>query len=333
MINKYAKDYFRLNDHAADNMIVDDLFQNANEEVLNFIKLTLTSKKEESIYNVSLELNGVQTMNNIITYPIFDGTSFIGRIIIIEDVTEREQLREKVTLAEKIASIGLLAAGVAHEINNPLEIIFNYINYLQLEIHDNEHQEILSHLEKETKYIANIVNNLMLFSDKTRQYIDKIDLNELIGNLVNLVRYRATKENININVSVKSKPISIEISQNDIKLILLNILNNSFEAMPEGGDIYIETEEAIQNNRSFAKIVFRDTGCGIKDANPANVFLPFYTTKNNNPNNLGLGLYMSYGLLKKYDGEITVRNIEKTGCEFTIILPTKPSETGSFIFR
>lgn len=108
---------------------------------------------------------------------------------------------------------------------------------------------------------------------------------------------------------------------NEIKQVVLNLLKNSFEASDGGGVICIHTSSVNMDGRPFACIIFKDDGIGIDDENPDNVFLPFYSTKKGNDANLGLGLSVSYGIVKKYNGNISVKNLKGSGCEFTITLP------------
>jgi signal transduction histidine kinase len=113
----------------------------------------------------------------------------------------------------------------------------------------------------------------------------------------------------------------IQANKHEIRQVFLNLLKNSFEAMPAGGDIHIETTQITEDGVNVAKIIFQDTGSGICDENPNNIFLPFYSTKKGRGKNLGLGLSVSYGIIKKYHGTISVENSDHSGCRFLIHLP------------
>ena len=106
-----------------------------------------------------------------------------------------------------------------------------------------------------------------------------------------------------------------------MKQVILNLLKNSFEAMSSGGEIHIAATLMTENDTRAVCVTFRDTGPGICDENPNNIFLPFYSTKKGQENNLGLGLSVSYGIIKKYNGTISVENIDSSGCQFVITLP------------
>jgi PAS domain S-box-containing protein len=322
IINKYGTMYFSLHNVEIEDLAIEDLFTNKNEQALKLIREALRSKKEKFYYNVPLKQGDIETVNNIIVYPIYDGAVFVGNIIIIEDITEREKLREQLTLAEKIASIGLLAAGVAHEINNPLEIIYNYIKYLKYNITDEELSEVVDGLKEEISYIANIVSSLMAFSESKKNYMEEVCVSELINSILNLVKYNSSARKININFETNNRQLRMTTNANEMKLIILNLLKNSFDAMPDGGDIYIRTDEVINDGTDYVRIVFRDTGCGIVDIERGNIFLPFYSTKKSGAQCTGLGLYVCYSIIKKHNGEISVKNLSpRGGCEFTIKIP------------
>ena len=148
-----------------------------------------------------------------------------------------------------------------------------------------------------------------------------MDINELIQGMLNLIKHNAKYKHIELQFAPCKKELFITANKNEIKQVILNLLKNSFEAMPSGGDIYIETTQITENGSNFVQVMFKDTGPGICDENPSNIFLPFYSTKKGQEENLGLGLSVSYGIIKKYNGRIAVENIDGSGCQFIITLP------------
>jgi signal transduction histidine kinase len=264
-----------------------------------------------------------KTITNIKVLPIYDGAFLIGNITIIEDVSKQENLRQQMILSEKLASIGILAAGVAHEINNPLEIIYNHLNFMKYNIDREKLTETVSNIEEELEDIKQIVSNLISFSDSKKIVREEFELNGLIGSIINLIRFSAKNKNIVIEYAPADRPIVLNANMNEIKQVVLNLLKNSFEASDSGGLIHIETSSVNIDDKPHACILFRDNGIGIEDENPDNIFLPFYSTKIGNDANLGLGLSVSYGIIKKYNGRIGVKNLIDSGCEFTITLPQK----------
>jgi PAS domain S-box-containing protein len=328
LINEYAKQYFGIEESSYLNTPFQGLFllDEDNREACGLIERALTQERGQTFYNIPLHRNDSESITNIKTHPIFDESFLIGYYIIIEDITEREKLREQVALSEKLASIGLLSAGVAHEINNPLEIIYNYIRYLKFHSRNKNVTRTVNSLEEEINSISQIVSNLITFSDSNKHQVEPVDLNELIDSIINLVKYNAKYKNIQISFKKKNNPILLKANKTEIKQVILNLMKNSFEAMPSGGRLNIETGETNGRDSSLVEITFQDTGGGIKRHNLNDVFLPFYSTKKEMNGNLGLGLSVSYGIVKKYEGTISVRNLNGCGCEFTLRFPQNPGE-------
>ena len=321
MVNEYCKQYFRLENTPYLNLPLDDLFSNSNSKALKLIKDALLSREERTFYQVSITLDTFNTVNNIKTFPIYDDTHVIGNIIIIENVTEYDKLQKQLILSEKLASVGLLAAGVAHEINNPLEIIYNYLGYIKYKFNDQELHDTIKNLHEEISGISDIVSNLHAFSDTKKTINEEIEINDLIRNMLKLIQHNAEYKHIALHFESTEKEITINANKNEIKQVILNLLKNSFEAMPSGGEIHLTTSQISENGSHFVQITFTDTGPGIKSENPNDIFLPFYSTKKSPGNNLGLGLSVSYGIITKYNGTISVKNIDNSGCQFIIKIP------------
>ena len=327
MINDHGRVYFNLEKGDYRNLFLDDLFSEGSENALELIKSAFSGKKEKTFYNIPVVVNTIKTITNIKILPIYDGAFLIGNITIIEDVSEQENLRQQMILSEKLASVGILAAGVAHEINNPLEIIYNHLNFMKFHIDKEKRYEIISNIEEELTDIKQIVSNLISFSDNSKIVNEEFELNGLIASMINLIRFNAKNRKISIEYAPAAHPIYINANMNEIKQVILNLLKNSFEASDGGGSICIRTQRVDVDGKPFACIVFKDDGIGIDDENQDNIFLPFYSTKKGTGVNLGLGLSVSYGIITKYKGNITVKNLKTSGCEFTITLPvTGPAD-------
>ena len=323
LINDHGKEYFRLENLHPKTLDLDSLLTNNNKAALDLIKSGFVEKKRKSFYNIPITIDGNNNVTNIRILPIYDGPFLIGNITIIEDITKQEKLRQQVILSEKLASVGILAAGVAHEINNPLEIIYNHLNFMKFNIDREKLYETISNIEEEINDIKHIISNLISFSDSNKIVNEEFELNQLIGSIINLIRFSARNKRIHIEFTPSEHPIYLNANMNEIKQVILNLLKNSFEASFDGGEINIKTSTISNTSERLACITFHDDGVGIEDENPDNIFLPFYSTKKGSDLNMGLGLSVSYGILKKYSGSISVRNIQGLGCEFTITLPQK----------
>ncbi|HUT65608.1 MAG TPA: ATP-binding cassette domain-containing protein [Spirochaetota bacterium] len=322
LVNRSGKQYFNLKEELYLNRPIACLFSRDNKDTVSLIEEALEGNAEENFYSLPLEMDGRKTVNNIKVLPIVDQSFKIGSIIIIENITERENLRNQMILSEKLASIGLLTAGVAHEINNPLEVIYNHIRYLKYNLPGSAMRKTVDSLEEEIKYISTIVSNLITFSDNNKTVVENFNLNELIESVISFIRISAKAKKIRIEFDGKGKDVQLRTNKNEMKQVILNLLKNSFEAIPRGGKISIDTGYMRQNGRGEVFIVICDTGCGIMEEDFKNIFLPFYSTKQDG--NLGLGLSVSYGILKKYNGTIHVENLTPSGCRFSITIPQNP---------
>ncbi|MGA2378837.1 MAG: ATP-binding protein [Spirochaetia bacterium] len=322
IVNERCKGYFQLEHVPFANQPLERLLGASNGETLALIREAFRSEEGSAFYHVPLAIAGADTINNVRTLPIFDEDLLIGNIIIIEDITEFDKLQKQVILSDRLASVGLLAAGVAHEINNPLEIVYNYLKYIKFSFDDAKLHETVDELNEEITYIAGIVRNLLSLSDTAQVEREEIDINEMIRSTMGLLRHNAVDKRISITFNSSEKEIALTVNRNEVKQVILNLVKNSFEAMPSGGDIRIDTSRTTdERGRPCAAIVFTDSGPGIPDANLHNVFIPFYSTRKGKGDNVGLGLSICYGIVKRHDGTMNVRNLEQSGCQFTILLP------------
>lgn len=323
MINDYCVNSFGLTDHIYLNISITELLQES-EKALTLIKESVTTHKAATFYHIDIKVNQLNKLVNIKTYPVFDGYMVLGTIILLEDITEYDKMQNQLILSEKLASVGLLAAGVAHEINNPLEIISNYLSYLKYTQTNSEVIEVVDKVNKEISYISKIVNNLITFAvNKTPNY-KRVDINLLITEILKLLEYNSEYKHIKIDFVQETKRLVFLGDSDHIKQVILNLIKNSFEAMPEGGVIHIVTREGVLNSKKSIQLIFEDNGPGFKAKDLNTIFLPFYSTKTGKKKHFGIGLGLSicYRLIESYKGEISVENLQTGGCRFIINLPS-----------
>jgi PAS domain S-box-containing protein len=321
LVNESGKAFFNLEDPIDLPMPIQSFFGNMSDTIFGIITDLGEMGQGKTHYHIPFDSSTTKIISDISVIPIFDDTRKIGTIIIVDDVTEKENMREQLVLSEKLASIGLLASGVAHEINNPLEILKNNVNLLRLLGQDAQSYELLDELDEELQSIKHITENLITFSDNTNRALEEFDLSELIWNIIRLIKKNADDNKIRIDYTHDlSSTILIRANKGEIRQVLLNLYKNSSDAMPNGGSIFMDLEEVSKQGKVMARLVFRDTGGGLQGDNLLDVFLPFFTTKKNN-HNLGLGLSISYGIINKYGGTIHPENVKPMGCQFTIELP------------
>ena len=321
LANEYCKTSFALSDvDYLDRPIMEMLVDLGGTEARE-LEAAFASQGDREFFNVSLRINQRTTLNNIKTLPVYDEGLHVGNILVIEDITEYDKLQKKVILTEKLASVGLLAAGVAHEINNPLEIIYNYLSILRKRVHGGDTLTTVNKLAEEISYISTIVSNLVNLADTTRSEKEEMNVNDVVGRLLDLLRQSAKSRNIRISFVPEQPEIRARVNANEMKQVILNLMKNSFEAMPRGGTITVTTGETEREGRNCAQVIVEDDGPGITAVNLNDVFLPFYTTKKAGGTHVGLGLSVSYAILERYGGKLAAENIDGGGCRFTMILP------------
>jgi signal transduction histidine kinase len=229
-----------------------------------------------------------------------------------------------VTQAEKLASIGRLAGGVAHEINNPLMVILGRAELALMDLpEDHTASADLEIIVSETRRIADIVKNLLRFSRQDQQEsLLPVAVNEIVDRAVQLTRYQMTVDNITVETSYATALPTVLGNAGQLQQVFTNIIINAYQAMAQtGGSLLIETRRV--NNR--VEIAFSDTGCGIPPEILKRVFEPFFTTKNEQEGT-GLGLSVSYGIIADHGGEIRVSSQPGVGSTFTVALPASDEE-------
>lgn len=322
LINRSARHFFETHFESTPHTM-EELFASVPLHVSAKVIESIREKVESVIYQVHFNMRQGDVIANVRILPVFDADYYLGSIVTIEDITQQEKLREQIILSENLSSIGLLAAGVAHEINNPLEIINNFVQELRFQTRDTGISERLDGIEEEVSGISQIIGNLITFSDDQSAYTEDVDVVKLVEDLVALIRHNASYNRIEIDLEKSESPMIVRASRTEVKQAILNIIKNSFEAMENGGKLSVRSTLVDDKNRKEAQLVFQDTGPGISEENMQSIFLPFSSTKGESQENMGLGLFISYGIVKKYGGSISVENNPPwmKGCTFTIRFP------------
>lgn len=228
-------------------------------------------------------------------------------------------IKEALIQSEKLASMGQMAAGIAHELNNPLGIIIMYSNLILEELPENS--EIYSEVKticEEAERCRKIVSGLLNFARKNKVNLNPIDIKEFINNCLKVLK---VPRNITIKTKFDISNPVVLIDRDQMVQVITNIVKNSVDAMPDGGEITIKVSEA----GNYVKIELSDTGCGIPEDILPRIFEPFFTTKKQGKGT-GLGLSVVYGIIKMHRGKISVKSNSdpsrgKTGTTFTIELP------------
>jgi two-component system NtrC family sensor kinase len=261
---------------------------------------------------------------NIAAAPLIarDGAR-IGRLIIFEDITERAELERRLMQADKLSSIGLLAAGVAHEVNTPLAVISTYAQMLAKQISgDTEKAPLLEKIAKQTFRASEIVNSLLNFSRTSTTEFAAVDLNKVISETVSLLEHQLNKSKIAVHLALDPKLPRIKGNPGKLQQVFLNLFLNARDAMESGGTLAIKT--ARSDDRQV-RVTVADSGAGIAAENLTRIFDPFFTTKAAKKGT-GLGLSVSYGIVKEHGGEIEVASEWGAGTRFELSFPEQAPE-------
>jgi two-component system sensor histidine kinase AtoS len=243
--------------------------------------------------------------------------AFLGTIVLLEDITKERRLSEYMLRAEKIASTGELAAGVAHEINNPLGIVQNYLELLKLKSLDPDARSKLGKIENEIMRIEKIIGSLLSFSRFNEVSGQNVDLAEILREVILLTGHWLLEKRIRITERIPGQAVWVFGDENKLKQLFLNLLVNSIEAVPQGGSIEVELAATEGGN---AEAVIRDDGCGIPASIRDKIFDPFFSTKKSKKN-AGLGLSISQHIVELHKGVITCASPDGQGATFRVLLP------------
>jgi len=270
--------------------------------------------------------NGETRYFDVTATPIEDLNERTRALVFIRDVTEKRLGELQLMQAEKMSGIGMLAAGVAHEINNPLTSVAGYAEALLRRFRDEEDLKTDPRLADFRKYLMviireayrckGIIDSLLTFSRKSEGSVGLVDINQILCEVLELIRHKASNDNIEIRESLQEDLPMVTGDASGLRQVFLNLTMNALQAIKGAGVVQIATFS--QNGSVNATI--SDTGCGIPQAILDQIWDPFFTTKEVGKG-LGLGLAVTYNIVKAHNAEILVDSKQGKGSKFTVRLP------------
>ena len=243
--------------------------------------------------------------------------NIIGMLKLMQDVTDVKQLEESILRSEKLAALGRVAAGIAHEIGNPLTSISSFVQILKEKADDDFSKESLETIHHHILRISEIVGQMSRLSKLPKMDLRACNINQILESSMEIVKYDEKLNNIEVIRKLSDDLPPIYVDENYISQVFINLILNAADAITqEAGTITVKS--MLDNNSVIVQ--FLDTGAGIPPEDIGKVFDPFFTTKEKGS---GLGLSISYEILKRFDGELKVESQENLGSIFSIILPVK----------
>ncbi len=257
---------------------------------------------------------------NVSVIPLLDSTDLnSGCLIVMDDITAKVRLEDQLLQAEKLSSIGLLAAGIAHEVNTPITGISSYTQMLLKQTPESDlRKPILEKIEKQTFRAAEIVNGLLNFARMNGSEFKDLDLNQLIQESVTLLDHQLHQGHVNVQLVLDNKIPSVYGNGGKLQQVFINLFLNARDAMPRGGDLRVCTAM----NESMVIVDIQDSGVGISEDNIRRIYDPVFTTKSTGTGT-GLGLAVTYGIVQEHGGRIFVDSTPGQGTHFRLKLPTR----------
>jgi signal transduction histidine kinase len=231
------------------------------------------------------------------------------------------EAERKLIQAEKLAAVGEMAAGIAHELNNPLTTVTGFTELVLEELPDDSESRIdLGLVLKEARRARDVVRRLLDFSRRSESERARVDLNEVLSDVLSLTNHLIHTSGVQLEVSMGKKLPWVSVDRNQMKQVFLNLLHNALQAMPSGGQLFIRTAVRQRDNRKWVTTSIKDTGDGISPQDRERIFEPFFTTRSGQ-GGTGLGLSVTYGIVSDHGGAIDVESELGVGTNFTVWLP------------
>ncbi|MDR1506421.1 MAG: PAS domain S-box protein [Treponema sp.] len=342
LANKFAERFFTMSSFEPGTSPVWEVIR--DEKISAFLEKTIRSGDRITDREFDVDSKGIQRLLAVSVSPLVKNYHVTGSLIQAGDITEKRSREARMRRMENLASLTTLAAGVAHEIKNPLGSISIHMQLLQKAMRKNEDMYYRAHPEEKNmdgdigpkgylklfdKY-TNVINEEIerlnhivvdfLFAVRPMNLeLREGDINAFVREVMEFVGFELENANVDIQLDLEEKLPQLDFDSRVLKQAMLNLIQNAIAAMPGGGVLTVKT--AVADGEVTVSI--SDTGCGISEENLSKIFEPYFTTKDNGS---GLGLTLVFKIAREHQGEITVKSKEGSGSCFTIALPIPQKE-------
>jgi len=317
LINKAMQDFISISAKRIHFQELEDY--NFDPEIKGILEKTLA--ENEKIVDQEIHLHRTDRMYTLSVLPLMSGEELIGHIIIMVDITEKKMREFQLRQAESLAALTTLSAGVAHEIKNPLASIDIHIQLLNREIQKFDPEEmknmknLLAIVKEEIDRLNSIVQDFLFAVRPMNMNLSRENINDILSELIDFLKYELEEADIKVSLEFDDDLSTVLVDPKYIKQAFMNIIKNAIEAIHDGGEIHIRTEE---ESKGDVIVHIEDTGEGIPENLMGKIFEPYFTTRKSGT---GLGLVIVYKIIKELGGDIKINSREGEGTIFSIKLP------------
>ncbi len=304
------------------NYLVDTI---DNEIIINIVNQMQNGKTLTLSEEIQWITNNNQKKIRLTASPLKNPQGHpIGTVLILQDITQLKQFEEEAQRNDRLRAMGEMAAGIAHEIRNPLGGIELFASMLQKDLNkDNDKRPLTEHIISGVKNMDRIISSLLLFAKSPEPSRQQCDINQLLEDIFKSSTQLRIPKNIKTQFNFKESKLLATGDRGLLEQVFLNFIRNAIQAMPQGGELNIQTEKKASSvdsfyHRHYIAITFSDTGIGISSKDQKNIFNPFFSTKDKGT---GLGLAIAHNIVKAHQGTIDLESCEGQGATFTVKIP------------
>jgi len=299
------------------------IYEEDRDRVMDHVSMMLSGDPSPPIeHRITHKDGSIRWIRNTAVTHYDENGSLVAYDGLVRDITESKRTQDVLTQSAKLASVEELAANIAHEINNPMTSVLGYTSIILEDMEEGApYYEDLKIIEKESLRVREIVRKLLDFARKGVPRKAEYDIRGILEDTVPPVNHISALADIHIEVNYRENLPRVFVDANQIRRVFINLIDNACYAMQNGGELAISTDATSErgDGQEYIRIIFKDTGGGIPEPVLERIFEPFYTSKGDDGN--GLGLAVSYGIIKDHGGDILVRSKDGEGSEFTVMLP------------